>query len=332
MTENDIQDRSDWVGKGNLDTSEVIRLENISKFYGDVLGLNDVTISIGPGVTGLLGPNGAGKSTLMKLLTGQIKPDKGTIRAFGMPVWNNPKYYGMVGYCPEFEETFDRMTGLDFVKYLLRVSGYKSADADKMAKKAIKTCSMTKDMGRPIRTYSKGMRQRIKIAQAIAHNPKVLFLDEPLTGTDPIGRVDIINVIRDLGKKQGMTVLVSSHVLHEIERMTSHMLMIHRGRVIAWGDIEEIRSKLDQVPHSLIIRCNDDRKLARRLIGLEEVSSVQIDKRKDGIIVKVADPDSFYRIIAKVLKEEQVKLYQLGSLDDDLESLFEYLTTGEGDR
>jgi len=313
-------------------TNDVIQIDHVSKFYGEVMGLNDITVTIGPGVTGLLGPNGAGKSTLMKLITGQIKQDKGTIKAFGMPVTNNPAYYNMVGYCPEYEDMFDWMTGLNFVRYLVQLNGYSKSAATKMAKEAISICGMSKDQNRPINTYSKGMRQRVKIAQAIAHKPKILYLDEPLAGTDPIGRVEIIKLIRKLGSKRyGMMVLVSSHILHEVERMTNEMILIHKGRLLAWGNMKEIRSKLDQVPHSLIIRSDENRRLAQVLIELPEVSSVKIDKRHDGIVVKVANPDKFYLQLPKILVREKINIDRLGSLDDDLESIFEYLTKDGGD-
>ncbi len=310
---------------------EGIFLNNVSKWYGQVMGLIDVTAFIGKGVTGLLGPNGAGKSTLIKLVTGQIRPNKGTITAFGMPVWNNPQYYRMVGYCPEFENMYEWLTGLDFVTYMVRLNGYGKSEGEKLARQAIETVGMKKESGRKIATYSKGMRQRIKLAQAIAHKPKILFLDEPLAGTDPVGRVEIINLIRQLGdKKSGISVVVSSHILHEIERMTKRVLMVHKGRLLAWGDMNEIRDKLDRFPHTLSISSAEDRRLARHLINMPEVSSVKVDDKESVLRVKILKPDNFYSKLPKILVKEKISIDQLGSLDEDLESIFAYLTGGVG--
>lgn len=310
---------------------EGIFLNNVSKWYGQVMGLIDVTAFIGKGVTGLLGPNGAGKSTLIKLVTGQIRPNKGTITAFGMPVWNNSRYYRMVGYCPEFENMYEWLTGIDFVTYMVRLNGYGKNDGEKLAWQAIETVGMTKEAGRKIATYSKGMRQRIKMAQAIAHKPKILFLDEPLAGTDPVGRVEIINLIRQLGdEKTGVSVVVSSHILHEIERMTKRVLMVHKGRLLAWGDMNEIRDKLDKFPHTLRISSVEDRRLAKHLIDMPEVSSVMVDEEKSILRVKVLKPDRFYSKLPQILAKEKISIDQLGSLDEDLESIFSYLTGGGG--
>lgn len=309
------------------DHQDGIVLENVSKWYGQVMGLNEVSAKIGKGVTGLLGPNGAGKSTFIKLVTGQIKPSKGRITAFGMSVWNNPKYLRMVGYCPEYENLYDHLTGFEFVEFLLRLNGYKKELAPKLAWQAIKTVDMTKEAKRRIGTYSKGMRQRIKLAQAIAHKPRILFLDEPLAGTDPVGRYDIIKLIHRLGSEEhGISVLVSSHILHEIERMTNRVLMLHQGRLLAWGDMNEIRNKLDQYPHSLLIESKESRRLAKNLIDLPQVSSVKVDERKGKLNVKVLEPDTFYTLLPKILAREKISIEQLGSLDEDLGSIFSYLT------
>ncbi len=304
-----------------------IHFDNVSKWYGQVMGLIDVTASIGSGVTGILGPNGAGKSTFIKLVTGQIRPNKGRITAFGMPVWNNPEYNRMVGYCPEYEDMYDWMTGFEFVEFMVRLNGFGKKRAKELSWSAVETVGMTEEAGRKIATYSKGMRQRIKLAQAIAHKPKILFLDEPLAGTDPVGRFEIINLIRRLGSREfGISVIISSHILHEIERMTKKLLMLHKGRLLAWGDMDEIRDKLDQYPHTLLIRTVERRKLARHLINLPQVSSVRVDDVKGTLNVKVLEPDLFYTELPGILTRENISIEQLGSLDEDLESIFSYLT------
>lgn len=304
---------------------EAIFFDNVSKWYGEVMGLIDITVRIGKGVTGILGPNGAGKSTFMKLVTGQIKPDKGTVTAFGMPVWNNPRYNMIIGYCPEYEQMYDWLTGSGFVETMLRLSGYDRERARVRTREVIEMVGMEKGAERRIATYSKGMRQRIKIAQALAHKPRILFLDEPLAGTDPLGRVELIDLIRRLGS-MGISVVVSSHILHEMERMTKKILMLYKSRLLAWGDMDEIRGKLDQYPHTLEIRLEKPRSLAIHLIGLPQVSSVQLVADKGTLNVKVQEPDAFYLELPKILVRENISIDQLGSLDEDLESIFSYLT------
>ena len=328
MTAAAASGKKDKIEQGTgLDKGSGIHLENVSKWYGQVMGLIDVTAFIGSGVTGILGPNGAGKSTFIKLVTGQIKPSKGKITAFGMPVWNNPEYNKMVGYCPEYEDMYDWMTGIEFVEFMVRLNGFGKKEAKALSWTAIETVGMTEEAGRKIATYSKGMRQRIKLAQAIAHKPKILFLDEPLAGTDPVGRFEIINLIRRLGSREyGISVIISSHILHEIERMTKQLLMLHKGRLLAWGEMDEIRDKLDQYPHTLLIRTAKKRKLARHLINLPQVSSVQVDDVKGTLNVKVLEPDIFYSELPGILTRENISIEQLGSLDEDLESIFSYLT------
>ncbi len=301
----------------------------MSKWYGEVMGLIDVTVRIGGGVTGILGPNGAGKSTFIKLVTGQIRPDKGNITAFGMGVWNNPGYNRMMGYCPEFENMYDWLTGVEFVEIMLRLSGYDAGRARTRAWESIDMVSLRKEAERKIATYSKGMRQRIKIAQAIAHKPRLLFLDEPLAGTDPIGRVELINLIRRLGAS-GISVVVSSHILHEMQRMTKRIMMLYKGRLLAWGDMDDIRGKLDQYPHTVEICTGEPRRLGGYLIGLPQVSSVQLVPSKAALNVKVQEPDEFYTELPRILAREGIEIQRLGSLDEDLESIFSYLTRRDG--
>lgn len=301
--------------------------DNVSKWYGEVLGVMDVTTTIQSGVLGILGPNGAGKSTFLKLATGQLKPDKGHITAFGMPVYNNVKYNEIMGYCPEFENMYDFMTGREFVEFMLRLNGYGREEGGRLAFRAIKTVNMEEDCSRKIGTYSKGMRQRIKIAQAIAHRPKVIFLDEPLAGTDPIGRAEIIQLIRKMGE-EGMTVIVSSHILHEVEKMTDRVLMLYKGRNIAWGKLDEIRNQLDRYPLTVHIHGREERKLASVLANMETVSSIKIGG--GGVDIKVLDPNKFHSELPGVLVKEKLSISGIKALDDDLESIFTYLTTEGG--
>src|SRR5882672_900056 len=244
----------------------IIAAEHLSKWYGHVSGLNDVTVSLPEGITGLLGPNGAGKSTFMKLVTGQLRPSAGAVRVFGEPIWGNPAQYARLGFCPEQDAFYERMTGLDWVTALARLHGMSPEVAEAAARRALETVDLLDAAHRKIGAYSKGMRQRVKLAQAIAHDPELLILDEPLSGMDPVMRRRIIRLIKDWGRA-GKSVIVSSHVLHEIEAMTANIVLMHNGRVVAEGDVHQIRTLIDEHPHRVSIRAEDPQAVARTLLA-----------------------------------------------------------------
>ncbi|QDG52491.1 ABC transporter ATP-binding protein [Persicimonas caeni] len=300
----------------------VISARRLSLWYGQVIGVNDISLDIGPGVTGLLGPNGAGKSTLMKILSGQLRPSTGAARMFGEPIWNNSKIFSRVGLVPEQDAFYEEMTGKEFVTYLTRLQGYSPAEADKMADETIELVGMTESKDRPIEEYSKGMRQRIKLAQAISHDPDVLFLDEPLTGTDPVGRHKMIELVNHLGD-EGKTVLVSSHVLHEVEQMTRDILLINKGRVLAEGNIYKIRELIDEHPHTIFIDCDAPRKFAAMLTEYDDI--VRVEFTDKGFQVATRDPDSCYPRIPRLAREHGIELRGYMSPDNNLMSVFEYL-------
>ena len=212
----------------------VVVADRVSKWYGQVIGLNDVSVEVGPGVTGLLGPNGAGKSTFLKLITGQLKPSKGAVRVLDEPIWGNPGLFFRLGFCPEQDSFYERMTGLEWVTALTRLNGLSDTDATDAARRALDTVDLLDAADKKIGAYSKGMRQRVKLAQAVVHDPELLLLDEPLAGMDPIGRRKVIRLIKDWARA-GKSVLVSSHILHEIEAMTSTILLINNGRIPGRG-------------------------------------------------------------------------------------------------
>jgi len=212
--------------------ASVVAADHVSKWYGQVIGLNDVSVTVPPGITGLLGPNGAGKSTFMKVITGQLKPSKGSLSVLGEPIWGNPALYHRIGFCPEQDAFYERMTGAEWVSALVRLNGAGEADAAAMAARAIESVELTDAADKKIGAYSKGMRQRIKMAQAIVHDPELLILDEPLAGMDPLARRKTIRMIKDWGRS-GKSILVSSHILHEIESMTPNILLINQGRILA---------------------------------------------------------------------------------------------------
>ena len=297
--------------------------EHLSKWYGQVIGLNDVTLAIGRGVTGLLGPNGAGKSTLLKLLTGQLKPSKGSVRVFGEAVWDNPGIYRRMGLCPEQDAFYDRMTGHEWVTALLRLHGLGERQAADTAMAALEQVDLQDAAGKRIGAYSKGMRQRVKLAQAIAHQPELLVLDEPLSGMDPLARRKTIRLLREWAAG-GRHVIVSSHILHEVEALTSDILLMHHGRVLAEGNVHQIRDLIDEHPHTVCMRTRHPRILARELVDREDVRSVRFDG--DAVFVQTARPDAFYaRLTEMGALDGAGDIYEVTSPDDNLQAVFDYL-------
>ena len=243
----------------------VIEARNLSKWYGNILGLSGVSLDICPGITGLLGPNGAGKSTFMKLITGQIKPNIGSVAVLGKNAWNAGALNGKIGFCPEADAFYEEISGYEFLYGLLRLGGFDREEACRWALKALETVELAGDKDRKIRAYSRGMRQRIKFAQAIAHDPEIIILDEPFNGLDPLGKRKLIRLIKGL-RDEGKTILVSSHVLPEIEAVTARIILIHQGRVFAEGDIPFIRDLLEKHPHIISIVSSDPRVLAESYV------------------------------------------------------------------
>ena len=301
----------------------VVVADRVSKWYGQVIGLNDVSVEVGPGVTGLLGPNGAGKSTFLKLITGQLKPSKGAVRVLGEPIWGNPGLFFRLGFCPDQDSFYERMTGLEWVTALTRLNGLSDTDATDAARRALDTVDLLDAADKKIGAYSKGMRQRVKLAQAVVHDPELLLLDEPLAGMDPIGRRKVIRLIKDWARA-GKSVLVSSHILHEIEAMTSTILLINNGRILAEGNIHTIRDLIDEHPHKVKIRASDPRGMARGFLSHDDVLSLQFE---DGaVVVETAKPDAFYsRLTDMAATGAMGEVYEINSPDDNLQAVFEYL-------
>ena len=301
----------------------IVQATQLSKWYGQVSGLNDVSASNPRGVTGLLGPNGAGKSTFMKLMTGQLKPSKGSIQVFGEPIWGNPGVFARVGFCPEQDSFYDRMTGLEWVAALVRLNGVSETEAQSMAKRALDRVDLADAAGKKIGAYSKGMRQRVKMAQALAHDPDLLILDEPLAGMDPIARRKTIRLIKEWGRA-GKNVLVSSHILHEIESMTSNILLVNQGRILAEGNIHQIRDLIDEHPHTVYVKADQTRALARAFLAEDDVLSMKFEE--GAVVVQTARPDAFYaRLTALAASGELGAIHEVTSPDDNLQAVFEYL-------
>jgi len=299
----------------------------VSRWYGKVIALNGVTLEIGPGVVGLLGPNGAGKSTLLKLIVGLIRPTNGSISLFGRPAFGTPELRIHIGYCPEHDSFYENMTGLDFVTAMTRLHGFDAHEATARSHAALKRVGLdTSEINgaKAIGAYSKGMRQKVKLAQALAHDPEVLVLDEPLTGTDPVSRHQISDLCRSLGA-EGKTVILSSHVLQEVERITDEFILIDKGRLLAKGNVREIRRLIDQHPHRIELVLDKPRLLAEQLVGTPFVSGVTITG-ECSLVCETAKPDACYDAIPSLARAANVVIRKMTSPDNNLEAVFRYLT------
>ena len=301
-----------------------IETRNLSKWYGNVLGLSDVTLAIEPGITGLLGPNGAGKSTFMKLLTGQLKPNIGDVAVLGRRVRNAYPLFAKIGFCPEADAFYEEITGWEFLTGLLSFYGYSRDEARDRAAKALDIVELTADKDRRIRGYSRGMRQRIRFAQAIAHDPEIIILDEPLSGLDPLGKRKLIHLVKGY-RDQGRTILVSSHVLPEIEAMTSRIILIHQGKILAQGDIHYIRDLIETHPHVISLKCDDPRALAAHFVKEPYVQNLRFEADAGGLVVETHNRDAFFGRLNAVILEGGVRVDEITSPDDNLQAVFDYL-------
>jgi len=303
----------------------IVEIQGLSKWYGEVIGVSNVSARIAPGVIGLLGPNGAGKTTLLKLLTGQLEADTGVVKIDGHPVWNNSSIYEVLGFCPDQETFYETLSGEEFLTYMARLHGQPKAKAIETAKETLAIMGLDREAARkPIGAYSKGMRQRIKFAQAILHDPQVLFLDEPFSGMDPIGRHECAERIRQYGQA-GKTILVSSHILHEVEEMTNRILVLNHGLLLAEGEVQEIRELIDEQPRHVRIVTPERQRLSNLLVGFSEVHSLSFGETSDELIVQTLSPDQFYSRFNEIVLDRQIPVDQLITLDDNLQSVFEYL-------
>jgi len=308
------------------DASEdaVIEFRTVSKWYGQVIGVNNLSLRIGPGVTGLLGPNGAGKSTLLQLATGQLRPSQGEVRVLGRSPWNNAGLNRHIGLCPEQDAFFEWMTGRKFLLACAAMAGMGRRAARDAVDRVLELVGMTRHADRAVRGYSKGMRQRIKLGQALVADPKVLFLDEPLTGTDPVARHELMTLIGELAS-HGRTVLFSSHVLHEVQALTPKIVLMNRGRLVAFGDVRQIRDLIDAHPHRIVLRCADSRGLASKLARWDDVVGIEFPRAGDSIVVETRDPGQFHQRLPRLAREPETLIEEVYSDDDNLEAVFKYL-------
>ena len=303
--------------------SAIVEASGVMKWYGEVLGLNGFTATFDSGITGLVGPNGAGKSTLFKLLVGQLRASGGQLRLLGEEPWNNVALKSRMGYCPESNQLYGWLTAQQFVELLLRLDGMDLADARRAASESLAFVGLTAAKDRPLRGYSRGMRQRAKLAQALAHGPELLILDEPLSGADPMARVQILRAISDFAKRGGH-VIMSTHVLYEVERVTNNIVLIHNGKAIASGDLHAIRALIDEHPHAVRIATTQPRELAQALAAMDHVVSVEFPDAGT-LLIRTRKPDVFYKELPEIVVDRKFDVHGLESPDDSLEAVFRYL-------
>ena len=304
----------------------VIYMEGITKNYGRIHALSNITLGLSGGVTGILGMNGAGKSTLFKLLMGKLRPSSGQVRLFGTDPWKNPAPYARVGFVPEHEKMHDWMTALEFISTFARLYGMSRKEAEQEARRVLDFVGLSDVANKEIGRYSKGMRQRTKIAHALVNNPDLIILDEPLQGCDPLARTTIMNVIRELGK-MGRTVLVSSHILNEIERITEQIVILHQGKLVAVGNLHAIRERLDQIPHTIRIVGEDAKALAKDIMDHEAVYGLSFPSSEE-LLIQTYHFGTLHAELPGIIVNNGHKIKVIDNPDDDLESLLSHLAGG----
>ncbi|MFW5928615.1 MAG: ABC transporter ATP-binding protein [Thermoplasmatota archaeon] len=306
---------------------DVIKAVELSKWYDDVIGLNSMDLTIKPGITGIVGPNGAGKSTFFKLIMGLLKPSMGEISVFGEKPWKNNKIHGRMGFCPDYESLPKRATGFEYLKLIGSLEGMEKRILKERINHVSKVVGMKKDLNRKIEGYSKGMKQRIKIAAALINDPKLLLLDEPLSGTDPLVRKELIKLIKSLYHEHGHNIVVSSHVLFEIERLTQNIALIYKGRTVATGNINEIRDLIDGHPHNILIMGSGIKNLAKDLIDADLAISIKFNDENE-LVAEVEDPNKFFDNAPSLILNSECEIDTIYSMDDNLEAVFKYLVEG----
>jgi ABC-2 type transport system ATP-binding protein len=306
-----------------------IVFDDVSKFYGEVLGVNRVNLSLPPGVTSLVGPNGSGKTTLMNLMTGLVRPTQGSISVLGLTPDQPEEFFRHVGYCTQFDSFPKGVTGYEFINQYLRLRGLTAIDAHRLTTEAISRVSMGEAAHRKVAAYSKGMRQRIRLAQAIAHHPTVLVLDEPLNGLDPMARAESMALFEALGK-EGMHVVISSHVLHEVDKISDQVVLMSYGYVVAEGQIQGVRSEVTEHPMQILVRCDAPNLLASRLFAQDHVVEAKLNRDGQGVLVRTIDADQFYILLNRIISEEEINLQAVSPADDDVNSVYQYLIGSGG--
>ena len=321
MSQNELNPQS---AIGNPQLNETITFDNVSKFYGEILGVNRVTLSITHGITSLVGPNGAGKTTLMNLMTGLLRPTRGEISVLGMPTDQPEQLFRKVGYCAQFDSFPRGLTGREFINAFLLVSGFPKQQSADLTNEALGRVDLMDAADRKIGAYSKGMRQRVRLAQSIAHHPSVLILDEPLNGLDPMVRAETITLFKDLAA-QGLYLIISSHILHEVDMMSDRVVLLNNGYVVAEGGVQGVRDEMEEHPMQILIRCNRPSLLAARVFGSDHVVEARLHNDRQGLFVKTRNADQFYLLLNDVVSQGEIEVESIAPVDDDLSAVYEYL-------
>jgi len=309
--------------------NQLIIFDDVSKFYGDILGVNRVNLSIAPGITSLVGPNGAGKSTLMNLMTGLLRPTQGSVTLLGIPTDRPEVLFRKVGYCTQFDSFPRGATGRGFIRSFLLVHGYDRKKAHELTEIALERVSLLEAGNRKVAAYSKGMRQRIRLAQAIAHQPDILILDEPLNGLDPMVRAETIALFRKLAS-DGLHLIISSHILHEVDMMSDRVVLLNNGYIVAEGNIHGVRDEMQEHPMQILIRCDEPSKLAAYVFAQDHVVEARLHDDKRGLFVKTRDADRFYLLLNEVVASGEVNVESVAPVDDDLSAVYQYLIGTQG--
>ena len=308
---------------------QLIIFDNVSKFYGEILGVNRVNLQIAPGITSLVGPNGAGKSTLMNLMTGLLRPTRGAVSLLGIPTDQPERLFRKVGYCTQFDSFPRGVTGREFLNSFLLVHGFDLKRANELSQLALERVNLVEAADRKVAGYSKGMRQRIRLAQSIAHQPSVLILDEPLNGLDPMVRSETIALFRKLGS-EGQHLIISSHILHEVDMMSDRVVLLNNGYIVAEGNIHGVRDEMEEHPMQILIRCDEPARLAAYVFAQDHVVEARLHEDRRGLFIKTRDADRFYLMLNRAVAEGKVSVESIAPVDDDLSAVYQYLigTTG----
>jgi ABC-2 type transport system ATP-binding protein len=310
-------------------SDHLIIFDNVSKFYGEILGVNRVNLQIAPGITSLVGPNGAGKSTLMNLMTGLLRPTRGAISLLGIPTDQPEQLFRKVGYCTQFDSFPRGVTGREFLNSFLLVHGYDRKRVNELSQLALERVNLVDAADRKVAGYSKGMRQRIRLAQSIAHQPAVLILDEPLNGLDPMVRAETIALFRKLAA-EGLHLIISSHILHEVDMMSDRVVLLNNGYIVAEGNIHGVRDEMEEHPMQILIRCDDPAKLAAYVFAQDHVVEARLHEDRRGLFIKTRDADRFYLMLNHAVAEGKVSVESIAPVDDDLSAVYQYLIGTSG--
>jgi ABC-2 type transport system ATP-binding protein len=309
-------------------SNQFIIFDDVSKFYGEILGVNRINLQIAPGITSLVGPNGAGKSTLMNLMTGLLQPTRGRITILGTPTDQPEELFRKVGYCTQFDSFPRGYTGREFIQSYLLIQGIDKKQAELLTTTALQRVSLLEAADRKVAAYSKGMRQRIRLAQSLAHRPRVLILDEPLNGLDPMVRAETIALFRSLAA-EGMHLIISSHILHEVDMMSDFVVLLNNGYVVAEGNIHGVRDEMDEHPMQILIRCDQPGKLAARVFAQNHVVEARLHDDLGGLFIRTRRPDEFHLLLNRIVAEGEIKVESIAPVDDDLNAVYQYLIGSE---